>query len=90
MSKRLFRRNFIKKGMALLSGMFVAGTGTKNLQAQNQSSKKSSHDSEAANDTIQTIKSLRTTHGNFKDHDIPDLSALHVALDPSTLLLIRN
>lgn len=26
----------------------------------------------------------------MKDHDNPDLSALHVALDPRTLLLIRN
>jgi hypothetical protein len=26
----------------------------------------------------------------LKDHDTPDLEALHVALDPKTLLLIRN
>ena len=26
----------------------------------------------------------------LKDHDNPDLSALHVALDPHTLLLIRS
>ena len=80
MSKRLFRRNFIKKSIALLSGIFVAGTGTKNLQAQNQSSKKSSKYDEPANDTIKTIKSLRTTHGNFTDQDIPD-SKLQIILD---------
>lgn len=39
MGKRLFRRNFIKKGLTLLSGIFFLGTGTKNLQAQNQRSK---------------------------------------------------
>ena len=26
----------------------------------------------------------------LKDHENPDVSALHVALDPKTLLLIRN
>ena len=26
----------------------------------------------------------------LKDHDNPDVSALHVALDPRTLLLVRN
>ena len=26
----------------------------------------------------------------LKDHDNPDVSDLHVALDPKTLLLIRN
>jgi len=26
----------------------------------------------------------------LKDHDNPDLTALHVALDPRTLLLIRS
>ena len=80
MSKRLFRRNFIKKGMALLSGIFFAGTGTKNLQAQNQNSKKSSQCDELTNDTIKTIKNLRTTHGNFTDQDIPD-SKLQIILD---------
>ena len=80
MSKRLFRRNFIKKSIALLSGIFVAGTGTKNLQAQNQSSKQSSKYDEPANNTIKTIKSLRTTHGNFTDQDIPD-SKLQIILD---------
>ncbi|MCP4609075.1 MAG: nitroreductase [Planctomycetes bacterium] len=80
MGKRLFRRNFIKKSLALLSGIFFAGTGTKNLQAQNQNSNKSSHGGEAANETIRTIKSLRTTHGNFKDQDIPE-SKLQIILD---------
>ena len=26
----------------------------------------------------------------LKDHDNPDLEALHVALDPTTLLLVRS
>jgi nitroreductase len=80
MGKRLFRRNFIKKGLTLLSGIFFLGTGTKNLQAQNQSSKKSSQDDKLTNDTIRTIKSLRTIHGNFTSQDIPD-SNLQIILD---------
>jgi nitroreductase len=79
MGKRLFRRNFIKKGITLLSGIFFLETGTENLQAQNQS-KKSSQCDELTNDTIRTIKSLRTIHGNFTNQDIPD-SKLQIILD---------
>ncbi len=49
-------------------------------------------------DILGVILALEPAHANqeaivlraLKDHDNPDVSELHVALDPKTLLLIRN
>ena len=48
-----------------------------------------------AGDLVSVILALEPGHQTvalraMKDHDNPDLSALRVALDPRTLLLIRN
>ena len=50
---------------------------------------------EAAADEVSVTLALEPRDGAvalraIKDHDNPDVSALHVALDPRTLLLIRN
>ena len=80
MGKTLFRRNFIKKGMAVLSGIFMAGAGANNAQAKEKSCPTSCDCCKAANDTIRTIKNLRTTHGNFLNKEIPE-SQLKIILD---------
>jgi len=48
-------------------------------------------------DTVSVVLALEPAQGNdtldlraLKDHDNPDLSDLHVALDPRTLLLVRS
>ncbi|NNL66286.1 MAG: AAA family ATPase [Myxococcales bacterium] len=50
---------------------------------------------EAAADHVSVLLALEPGNGAvalraLKDHDNPDVSALHVALDPRSLLLIRN
>ena len=49
----------------------------------------------AVDDVVSVVLALEPGDGTvvlraLKDHDNPDLSALHVALDPRTLLLVRN
>ena len=49
----------------------------------------------SAADQVSVILALEPRDGAvalraIKDHDNPDVSALHVALDPRTLLLVRN
>ncbi len=50
---------------------------------------------QAVDDTVSVVLALEPGDGSvvlraLKDHDNEDLSALHVALDPQTLLLVRN
>ena len=50
---------------------------------------------EPLDDVVSVVLALEPGDGTvvlraLKDHDNPDLSALHVALDPRTLLLVRN
>ncbi len=64
MSKNLFRRNFLKKGLAFgLTSLFLTPYAK---------AKKESNNSIKTNDTISTINSLRTIHGNFTKQEIPE------------------
>jgi nitroreductase len=68
MNTRLLRRDFFKKSLVLGTGAFLPWLGTRNLKAK----EKQQADQEFSNETINTIKALRTIHGNFAKKEIPE------------------
>jgi len=61
MNKNLLRRNFLKKSLAVGAGSILFQTG---IQADVKL--------DADNETMKTLQSLRTIHGNFTDQNIPN------------------
>jgi nitroreductase len=72
MGKKIFRRNFFKKGMLLSVGMLFSRAGLRNLKAEPKSPTNTNDHSKPVNETLKTIQYLRTTHGNFTEQEIPD------------------
>jgi nitroreductase len=66
------RRTFLKQGALLGAGMLAARSNPQSALAEEKSSP-------PANDTLKTIGTLRTIHGNFQDQPLPE-SALQTIL----------
>jgi nitroreductase len=60
------RRALLKRGALLGGGLLVVQPGSEPAKAEGQP--------QAANDTVKSIQSLRTIHGNFLDKEIPEAS----------------
>jgi len=72
MSAKSLRRNFIRNSMLFITGLFSFHAGSQKANAAEEKQDNHSDDTETVNDTIKTINSLRTIHGNFTEQDIPD------------------
>lgn len=72
MSRRLFRRDFFKQSLAFLSGLFFLQGSSQNLRAEDKRDCSIDNHVSLINDTIKTIRNLRTIHGNFTKQEIPD------------------
>ncbi|HLO60779.1 MAG TPA: hypothetical protein VK179_18655 [Bacteroidales bacterium] len=70
MEQKLFRRNFVKNGIAASAGFFLA----KPFVSANHSGVDAFSGStpKPLNETLKTIGDLHTTHGNFSGKEIPD------------------
>lgn len=58
--------------MLFITRLFSLKAGSRRLNAEQKHRDNNSNLSQPVNDTIKTINSLRTIHGNFTDQDIPD------------------
>ena len=72
LSAKLFRRHFISKSILFFTGLFSLNAGSRKLRAEQKLRDNNSNLTQPMNDTIKTINSLRTIHGNFTEQDIPD------------------
>jgi nitroreductase len=68
------RRAFMKQSAILGGGALLWHDGGQNLQADQKSTSSNEEKTPPANDTLKTIQSLRTTHGNFTAKEIPEAS----------------
>jgi len=64
MSKPIFRRGFVKQGVALGGALLLRPEGSAAAAAGTTP--------EPDNETLATIHDLHTTHGNFTERDVPD------------------
>jgi nitroreductase len=76
------RRTFLKQGAALGGGLLLLGTKAQSISAAATETNPASGTATSANETIKTIRSLRTIHGNFLDKPLPD-TALETILHAS-------
>jgi len=65
MSKPIFRRGFVKQGVALGGALLLPRGDAGAAEARAASTA-------AGNETLDTIQSLHTTHGNFTAREVPD------------------
>ncbi len=63
------RRTFLKRGALLGGGLLVLG---QQAQAAENQAKRADGSDAPANETLKTIRSLRTIHGNFLDKPLPE------------------
>ena len=72
MSEKVLRRLFLKQS-ALLGGVLLFPTSVQLRALAHPQDKDAASDSRLPiNETLKTLASLRTTHGNFKNQPIPD------------------
>ena len=76
------RRTFLKRGAVLGGGLLLLGSKAQPSRAAAPSSTVPGESASPANDTLKTIRRLRTIHGNFLDKRLPD-SALQTILQAS-------
>ncbi len=82
MKTKSHRRTFLKQG-ALLGGSFLLlGPKAQPSRAAGNETKPTGGASPATNETLKTIRNLRTIHGNFIDKPLPE-SALETILQAS-------
>ncbi len=73
MKRSLHRRIFLKTSALLGGGLFLLKSGLRQLPAAEKPANLPDKLAPPPNDTIRTIRSLRTIHGNFiSDKEIPD------------------
>lgn len=81
MKTKSYRRAFLKQGAAVGGGLLLWGSGSPSQGAADQQTN-STGGPAPMNETIKTIGSLRTIHGNFLDKPLPE-SALQTILQAS-------
>jgi nitroreductase len=64
MSTPIYRRGFVKQGMALGGALLLRPGGSAEARALG--------DGEPTNPTLATLHDLHTTHGNFTERDVPE------------------
>ncbi len=74
-SKSSNRRTFLKQGALLGSGIIFAGSNSQSAKAEEKPTR-------SANETLESVRKLRTIHGNFLDKEIPE-EALQTILQAS-------
>jgi nitroreductase len=72
MKRSLHRRLFLKTSALLGGGLFLLKSGSMQLFAAEKPTDTLDKQTLPPNDTIRTIRNLRTVHGNFLDKEIPD------------------
>jgi nitroreductase len=82
MKTKSYRRTFLKQGAVLGGGVLLLGAEPRRARAAGQQTNSPGGPPPPVNDTLKTIGSLRTIHGNFLDKPLPD-SALRTILRAS-------
>ncbi len=82
METKSHRRTFLKRGAVLGGGLLLLGPKAQLSQAAGTETNSAGGVTPPANETIKTIRNLRTIHGNFLDKPLPE-SALHTILQAS-------
>jgi len=82
MKTRSHRRTFLKQGAVVGGGLLLLGPEAPPSRAADQQTNSAGGPPPPANETIKTIGSLRTIHGNFLDKPLPE-SALQTILQAS-------
>jgi nitroreductase len=72
MSEKLLRRLFLKRSSLLGGVLLFPAWGQRKAFAHTAEKEAVSENGLPMNETLKTLASLRTTHGNFKDQPIPD------------------
>jgi nitroreductase len=76
------RRMFLKQGAVVGGSMLLAGSKLESVAAQDEPKTAKKEITQPANETLKSIQSLRTIHGNFLDKEIPE-TALQTILQAS-------
>jgi nitroreductase len=76
------RRAFLKQGALLGGGILLAGSNPESAMAEEKPKEPAQGPTQPANETLKTIRKLRTIHGNFLDKEIPE-AALQTILQAS-------
>lgn len=74
MKTKSHRRTFLKQGAMLGAGLSMLGLKAQSSQAAGNETNSTGGATPSANETIKTIRSLRTIHGNFLDKPLPESS----------------
>ena len=82
MKTKSHRRAFLKEGAVAGGGLLLLGSGSSRSSAADQQTSPAGALPPPVNETVKTIRSLRTVHGNFLDKPLPD-SALQTILQAS-------
>jgi nitroreductase len=82
MKTKSYRRTFLKQGAAAGGGLLLLGTGSSRSPAADQQTNPAGAPPPPENETVKTIRSLRTIHGNFLNKPLPE-SALQTILQAS-------
>jgi nitroreductase len=82
MKRKSHRRTFLKQGAVMGGGLLLLRPEASRSHAADSQTKSAGGPPPPANETIKTIGSLRTIHGNFLDKPVPE-SALQTILEAS-------
>jgi len=82
MKTKSHRRTFLKQGALLGGGLLLLGPKAQSSRAAGTETNSPGGATPPANETLKTIRSLRTIHGNFLDKPLPE-SALQTILQAS-------
>lgn len=72
MKTKLLRRNFLKQGMLVGGAISLLQVDSFSKTMNQNHGNTSDETNDSLNETIKTLQSLRTIHGNFTAKDIPD------------------